>query len=212
MIPVFEEPLKTMFRPENRAYTPASQSDMPSADALDAQLEGRWKNLTDLPIIRQRAFHQLATRATRRKVHDGKWSFLTLTAQQVPAEVSLEELAGEAPVSRPTVQETTPAAIHFDDEANKLIAGLAEKHAYVATVTVALIEVAKKASGILPSSEFLWSRGKDPAFWLMINGYGRIKQKAAVVGVFAQYHLEKKLGTPCAETYFHKEGLYAPEF
>ncbi|NTF23565.1 hypothetical protein G6L37_34910 [Agrobacterium rubi] len=75
-------------------------------------------------------------------------------------------------------------------------------HAYVATVTIALIGMAKDARGILPSTDFYWARSMDPAFWMMINGYGRPRHLAGIVGAFTHHAAERKLGHPMTKTYF----------
>jgi hypothetical protein len=74
-------------------------------------------------------------------------------------------------------------------------------HAWVATVTVAMIDRAKSAHGILPSSDFHWTRSADPAFWLMINGFGRPRQSPEVAGIFAHHAFELVNG-PSRHTHF----------
>jgi hypothetical protein len=82
----------------------------------------------------------------------------------------------------------------LDSQAVELVEELAISHAYVATVTLALIDKAKTANGVLPSTEFYWARKDDPAFWLMINGYGRPKHSADIAGPFAHFAYEQLNG------------------
>jgi hypothetical protein len=89
----------------------------------------------------------------------------------------------------------------LDYEAVALVEELAVSHAHVATVTIALIEKAKAANGVLPSTEFYWARQADPSFWLMINGYGRPKHSADIAGAFAHFAYEQGHGRSI-ETYF----------
>lgn len=89
----------------------------------------------------------------------------------------------------------------LDSQAVEMIEDLAACHAHVATVTIALIDKAKAANGVLPSTEFSWARKDDPAFWLMINGYGRAKHSADIAGAFAHFGYEQAHGRS-VETYF----------
>jgi hypothetical protein len=89
----------------------------------------------------------------------------------------------------------------LDSQAVAMVDDLAACHAHVATVTIALIEKAKAANGVLPSTEFYWARKDDPAFWLMINGYGRPKHSADIAGAFAHFAYEQAHGRS-VETYF----------
>lgn len=90
---------------------------------------------------------------------------------------------------------------HLDGEAIAMVEELAACHAYLATVTIALIDKAKAANGVLPSTEFYWTRKDDPAFWLMVNGYGRPKHSAEIAGAFAHFAYEQAHGRS-VETYF----------
>ena len=83
-----------------------------------------------------------------------------------------------------------------------MIDDCSDGHAYLATVTIALIAMAKEARGILPSADFFWSRNSDPAFWLMINGYGRPRHLAGIVGAFVHYESERRYGSAITKTYF----------
>lgn len=89
----------------------------------------------------------------------------------------------------------------LDSKAVSMVEDLAACHAHVATVTIALIDKAKAANGVLPSTEFYWARKEDPAFWLMINGYGRPKHSADIAGAFAHFAYEQVHGRS-VETYF----------
>lgn len=71
-----------------------------------------------------------------------------------------------------------------------------EKHAFVASVSIAMIHLAKTAGGVVPSTDFMWTRTEDPHAWRMINGYGRPAHIHEVVGAFAQWEAEKTVGRP----------------
>lgn len=90
----------------------------------------------------------------------------------------------------------------IDEDAIAMIEECTLNHAYLATVTIALIAMAKEARGILPSVDFFWTRNSDPAFWLMINGYGRPGHLAGIVGAFVHHAAEKRYGRPITKTYF----------
>lgn len=87
----------------------------------------------------------------------------------------------------------------FDEE---LVEECALSHAYGATITIAMIARVKASNGILQSSDFFWARSADPAFWLMINGYGRPRHDPRIVGAFVHYAAEKRGGGPLSKTYF----------
>lgn len=53
-----------------------------------------------------------------------------------------------------------------------------------------------------PSTDFFWARKSDPAFWLMINGYGRPRHLAGIVGAFTHHAAEKQYGHAITKTYF----------
>lgn len=78
----------------------------------------------------------------------------------------------------------------LDEKAVEFIDDLGTFHAYLSTVTIALIDRVKTTNGVLPSTEFHWTRKDDPLFWLMINGYGRPRHVPEIAGAFAHYGFE----------------------
>jgi len=81
-------------------------------------------------------------------------------------------------------------------EAEAMADEAASKHAYVATVTLGMIQRMKNSYGVVASSEFAWLRAHDLAFWRLINGFGRQNHIAECVGAFAQFELECRLKKP----------------
>lgn len=199
MYPVFTAPLRTLLRPDYRTYDDHSDVRVPAATELLEQLEGRWEGVDNLPSQRQRALQHLVMRIRRLRVHEGPWAFLTYGPD---LEDDAVDDKGRIKPSKSLA--TVPARTLFDDDSRTLIDSIASKHAYVATVTIALIAAAKETSGVLPSTDFLWSRSKDRHFWKLINGYGRPRQLADVAGAFAHYTFEKKVGQASLETHFEK--------
>jgi len=84
----------------------------------------------------------------------------------------------------------------------EIVEDCARRHAHLATVTIALIARAKASGGVLPSSAFFWARSGDPAFWLMVNGFGRPSHFPAIAGAFEHYSAECREGTPLPVTHF----------
>ncbi len=209
MIAEFAAPLKQMLRPDNHRYQePAQTSEMPTPAQLTSQLEGLWPGIDKLSHNRQRAIHQLMSRIRRFKAHDNKWSFLTLGATApVDAEGDMADDASK-PI-KPTDTPLEAAALHFDAESLALINEASSQHAYTATVCLALIKKAKDTSGILPSSDFLWTRSKDVQFWRMINGYGRPGHNPQIMGAFAHFHLETRQKKALTETFFDQASFIA---
>jgi hypothetical protein len=198
MQPVFSAPLQSLIKPAYRNYDDQSVARVPTPEEFELQLEGRWQGVAMLPQTRQQAFQQLAMRIRRVKAHEGRWAFLTFgEALPEPDEVDTQ-------IAKPASQDFTPAAISFDQETISLIDDIATRHAYVGTVTIALIAAAKSTSGILPSTDFMWTRGNDVQFWRMINGYGRPRVVADIAGAYAHYKFELKSGKALEEAFFEK--------
>jgi hypothetical protein len=201
MIAEFSKPLQAMLRPDNKRYQePEFEKSALTEEVLISQLEGLWPGLEKLPAHRQRAIHQLLSRIRRFKAHDSRWSFLTLGAT-----MPLDDHVAQTDfvvTRKPTQAYHEAATPHFDGESLAMIEEVATKHAFTATVCIALIAKAKQTSGILPSSDFLWARSKDLHFWRLINGYGRFRHRPEVVGAFAHFDLECKQGKPVSTTYF----------
>jgi hypothetical protein len=186
-------PLTTLLKRDNHVYRDAVVPEKPSVEELNQQLEGRWQGIDQLSYSRKRGLLQLIMRIQRRSTMENQWAaLLNIASEAVNNE---PEFTDETEVQAPPVQgQFEAASVHFNPEARALLEELAGKHAYVATVTLAVIERAKIESGILQSSDFLWTRGVDRQLWQMINGYGRPRQFASVVGIFAHFELEKRHG------------------
>lgn len=202
MIAEFEAPLQAMIRPDNRRYQePEAYPSSPSPADLSLQLEGLWPGLDKLPEYRKRALHQLVSRIRRLKAHDSKWSFLTLGASMPLDDLDVFDEPVVPIQGKPSADQKLQAAeLHFDADSIALIDEAVSRHAFTATVCIALIKRAKQTSGILPSSDFLWAREKDLHFWRMINGYGRLRHKPEVVGAFAHFDLECRQNKPISTT------------
>jgi hypothetical protein len=82
----------------------------------------------------------------------------------------------------------------LDQQAVEFVDDLATFHAYLSTVTIALIDRVKTVNGVLPSTEFQWAKKEDPLFWLMINGYGRPRHFPEIAGAFAHHAFEVENG------------------
>jgi hypothetical protein len=78
----------------------------------------------------------------------------------------------------------------------------ADRHAYVATVTLDMIRKMKAARGVVASTQFAWLKSRDIAFWRLINGFGRNNHFANCVGAFAHYDAERAL----------KRKMHLPDF
>jgi hypothetical protein len=192
-------PLTTLLKRDNHVYRDAVVPEKPSVEELNQQLEGRWQGVDQLSYSRKRGLLQLIMRIQRRSTMENQWAALLNIASE--GVVKEPEFTDETEVQTPVQGQFKAASVHFNPEARALLDELAGNHAYVATVTLAVIERAKIESGILQSSDFLWTRGVDRQLWQMINGYGRPRQFASVVGIFAHFEFEKRHGLS-AETKF----------
>lgn len=195
MLAKFSAPLAYRIKPEYRPYP--SQSLDPEINRAREPLGGAWRGVDALPYARRRALHQLLGRVRKLKDHDSAWAYLVLAAPRSEHKESQDDLP-ETAVLSPVVRHE-PAQISFDTDALGLVEQVAKEHHHVDTVCLALIKLAKDSGGVLPSSDFLWTRSADPEFWLLINGYGRRNHKPEVAAAFVHFALERKFGRPISE-------------
>ena len=68
-----------------------------------------------------------------------------------------------------------------------------KKHAYVSTVMVAMLQLAR-TDGVLASADFLWVKPIDRRLWYVLNCVGRQVSVPEIAGVYAHYFAERELG------------------
>lgn len=76
---------------------------------------------------------------------------------------------------------------------SKLLQWLQPRHAYVFTLMMRLLEIAR-GSGVLATAEFLWLKPLDRRLWFALNTVGRRTASVEVAGIYAHWLAEKKLG------------------
>jgi hypothetical protein len=86
----------------------------------------------------------------------------------------------------------TPAV---SDTAKQLIAKVFQKHGFLGTATLRLIEHARRCWQF-QFEDFLVCRELDKDFWELLNGFGRVNQPERLFSVFTVYEAEKELGEP----------------
>lgn len=72
----------------------------------------------------------------------------------------------------------------------------AQNHAFVNTLTLAIIELAKTSQAILPSAYFLFLQKYDPVLVLLLNGWGRKEPWIETVGIVHHHFCEQTLKKP----------------
>lgn len=83
-------------------------------------------------------------------------------------------------------------AKHFN---TKLVIRVLQRHAYVTTVFMSMLELAR-TDGVLATSEFLWLKPLDRRLWYVLNTVGRYTAVPEVAGPYAHWLAERKWGGP----------------
>lgn len=198
MVPEFTPPLLSIVKPH---FAPIKDGDATLNNDPASQLEGRWSGVEALTPSRKKAFQQLIARIRQEKALEGRWAYLLLG--QAPLQDDADDLV-DVRLSRPALQQPAPAEIQFDKDGLQLIEDRAVDHAWLGTVTIAMIDMAKRASGILPSTDFMWTRTADPRFWQLMNSYGRPRHLIGAAAAYAHFEMEKRIGKAVVETHFHR--------
>jgi hypothetical protein len=81
------------------------------------------------------------------------------------------------------------------DTARALIDSIFQKHGFLGTATLRLIEQARRCWQF-QFEDFLVCRELDKDFWDLLNGFGRINQPERLFPIFTVYQAEKELGEP----------------
>ena len=83
------------------------------------------------------------------------------------------------------------------------------KNAFSATAVITLIDLARRKSGVLPSSDFLWLRRIDRHLWYTINNIGRRRFHIEGAGAMAHFFAERVMGNQLPEPHVEEavEGL-----
>lgn len=78
------------------------------------------------------------------------------------------------------------------------------KHAFSATAIIALTDLARRKSGVLPSNDFLWVKNIDRHLWYTLNNIGRRRFHTEGAGAMSHYFAERVVGNAMPEP--HLEG------
>jgi intracellular multiplication protein IcmP len=77
----------------------------------------------------------------------------------------------------------------------KLVIKVLQRHAYVTTVFMSMLEFAR-TDGVLATSDFLWLKPLDRRLWYVLNTVGRYTPVPEAAGPYAHWLAEKKWGGP----------------
>lgn len=83
-------------------------------------------------------------------------------------------------------------AKHFN---TKLVIRVLQRHAYVTTVFLSMMELAR-TDGVFATSEFLWLKPLDRKLWYVLNTVGRHTAVPEASGPYAHWRAEIKWGGP----------------
>lgn len=145
---------------------------------LSLQLGPKWRSPEALPIHLKALFAVFAAR-----IDNDKKS----------ADALLDQIAASA--SGPKLDFTGVDALMRKHMNNKKVQKITILHGYVTTVFASLLVGAREV-GVLAGSEFIWLKPIDRRMWYMLNTVGRQTAVAEIVGAYAHWLAEKKLGLP----------------
>lgn len=77
----------------------------------------------------------------------------------------------------------------------KLVIRVLQRHAYVTTVFLSMLELAR-TDGVFATSEFLWLKPLDRKLWYVLNTVGRHTAVPEAAGPYAHWRAEVKWGGP----------------
>ena len=73
---------------------------------------------------------------------------------------------------------------------------IANRHAWQETAFPAMLSVARKDRGVLPSAAFLWLKAEDRLLWYILNNVGSEATMVEAAGAMAHYRAELQVGKP----------------
>lgn len=75
------------------------------------------------------------------------------------------------------------------------------KNAYASSAAITMIDFARRKSGVLASSDFIWMRRVDRNLWYALNNVGRRRFHCEGAGAIAHYFAERAAGNALPEPY-----------
>lgn len=91
------------------------------------------------------------------------------------------------------------ANILADQDLMRPLEEVTQRHAWTATVLLALVQQARDCGGVLASSEFLWLRPTYRALWYPLNGLGGHAFYTEAAGAMSHYMAELAANKPLTE-------------
>ncbi len=117
--------------------------------------------------------------------------FLTATFDTFhPDEDKFEQALGRDRWFQRTIDKT------FTSEAGKILEEESHKHAWKNTALVAILRLARKEGGVLPTAYFLWLKLIDRTLWYTLNNAGNAVSSVESAGVHAHYRAEIQSNIP----------------
>ena len=167
--------------------------------ALIAQLGAVWNGIEAEPPVRRLVLRLLASRALG---HDITATLEDLNAWGIAHFVAGGRgVIGDGDYSVPLPSATFGRTPEID----ALLSEVAGRHAWSATVALAIIARAKRSGGVLPNAYFLWLEHVDRTLWLLLSGYGSRSPAIEVFGAITHHAAEQALGMPRTALMMDKE-------
>lgn len=145
---------------------------------LSLQVGPRWRGINALPNYLQALIAIFATR---------------IAGDKRAADDLVEKIAASSSKGKIEFFNTKELLLKHLDA--KPVAKIIRLHGYVTTVMASLLAASREA-GVLSTSEFIWLKPMDRRMWYMMNSVGRYTAVSEIVGAFAHWQAERKLGLP----------------
>lgn len=145
---------------------------------LSLQVGPRWRGVDALPLYLQALVAIFATR---------------IAGDKKAADDLAEQIAASSSKGNVEFYNTKELLLKHID--TKAVARITHLHGYVTTVMASLLAASREA-GVLSTSEFIWLKPIDRRMWYMLNSVGRYTAVSEIIGAFAHWLAEKKLGLP----------------
>ena len=73
---------------------------------------------------------------------------------------------------------------------------IANRHAWQETAFPAMLSVARKDRGVLPSAAFIWLKSEDRPLWYILNNVGSEATMVEAAGAMSHFRAELQIGKP----------------
>jgi len=128
-----------------------------------------------------------------------------LTGMHLLRQKKALECRADIAVAWATGSDSTKAMEQFvakaisDEKLVSTVNKVCSKNAFTATAIITLTDLARRKSGVLPSSDFLWIKRVDRSLWYTLNNIGRRRFHTEGAGAMAHFFAERVVGNAMPE-------------